>query len=196
MFGCLKTAQVRWWSGWWRHFSSDLRSHVCGEQLFHCGKKIYIEECEGFSSEQSNNILNIDLCHGCWFHWTTTTQVCVETISRTWSTTFDHVWPQEESGDEVILASVCNWTQRYLHETVSQSLCFVVGMISGSLVSWESSLFGWMCSLVQLPVLKCFLGLNRILVTHLRCKTTHHTWCYCSCNCQLYHWPIFLWWNC
>jgi len=25
-------------------------------------------------------------------------------------------------------------------------------------------------------MLKCFLGLNRILVTHFRCKTTHHKW--------------------
>jgi len=55
-------------------------------------------------------------------------------------------------------------------------MCFVVGMISGSLASWESSLFRWMCSLLQLRILKCFLRLNRILVTHLRCKTTQHTW--------------------
>ena len=39
-------------------------------------------------------------------------------------------------------------------------------------------------------------GLNIILITCLRCKTTHHTWWSCRCNCQLYHWPIFLLWNC
>jgi len=59
---------------------------------------------------------------------------------------------------------------------MSQNMCFVVGMISGSLVSWESSLFRWTCSLLQLPILKCFLGLNVILITCLRYKTTHHTW--------------------
>jgi len=42
--------------------------------------------------------------------------------------TFDYVWPQERLGSEVILASVCNWTQRYWNETMSQSMCFVVGM--------------------------------------------------------------------
>ena len=62
------------------------------------------------------------------------------------------------------------------HETMSQSMCVVVGMISDSLVSWKSSIFRWMCSLLQLPILKCFLGLNRIFVTCLRCRTTHHTW--------------------
>jgi len=30
--------------------------------------------------------------------------------------------------------------------------------------------------LLQLPILKCFFGLNRIPVTCLRCKTTHHKW--------------------
>jgi len=40
--------------------------------------------------------------------------------------------------------------------------------------------------------LEMFFGANRILITFLRCKTTHHTWWWCSCNCQLYHWPIFL----
>jgi len=157
---------------------------------------VYVEEYEGFSSEQSTNIPNSDLSCGCHFHRTIITQVHMEMISVTWSTEFDHVWPQEGPGDEVILASVCNWTQWYWHETMLQSMCFVVGLISGSLVSFESSLFRWMCNLLQLPILKCFLGLNRILVTRLRCKTTHHTWWQCRCNCQLYHWPIFLWWNC
>ena len=99
-----------------------------------------------------NNIPNGDLYCGCHFHRTITTQVCAETIHGAWSTTFDPVWPQEGSGNEDILASVCNWTQRYWHETMPQSMCFVVGMISGRLVSWESSLFRWMCSLLQLPV--------------------------------------------
>jgi len=62
--------------------------------------------------------------------------------------------------------------------------------------SWGISLFRWMCSLLQLPILKCFLGLNRIPITCLRCETTYHTWWYCRCNCQLYHWSTFLWWNC
>jgi len=177
VFGCIKTVQVRQWIRWWHHISSDLGIHVCAEQLFQCGKKcVCAEEYEGFSLEQSTNIQNGDPSCGCLFHWKVTTQVCVETIGGTWSTTFDHVWPQEEHGDEVILASVCNWTQRYWHETVSQSMFFVVGLISGSLVSWESSLFRWMYSLMQLLILKCFLGWNRTLVTHLRCKTTHHTW--------------------
>jgi len=59
---------------------------------------------------------------------------------------------------------------------LSQSMCLVVGMISGSLVSWESSLFRWMCNLLHLLILKFFLGLNRILITHFRCKTTHRKW--------------------
>jgi len=113
-----------------------------------------------------------------------------------WSATFDYVWPQEGPGNEVILASVCNWALWYWHVTILQSMCFVVGMISGSLVSWERSLFRWMCSLLQLPILKCFLGLNRFLIICLRCKTTHHRLWWCRCNCQSYHWPVFLWWNC
>jgi len=87
-------------------------------------------------------------------------------------TVFDHkrdlvmksFWP-------VLVIEINNSNMR-----LSPSTCFVVGMISGSHVSWESSLFRLMCSLLQLPILKCFLGLNRILVTLLRCKTTHHTW--------------------
>jgi hypothetical protein len=56
-------------------FSSDLGSHVCAEQLFQCGKKyIYVEEYEGFSSEQSTSIMNSDLCCDCHFHWMITTQ--------------------------------------------------------------------------------------------------------------------------
>ena len=48
-----------------------------------------------------------------------------------------------------------------------QSMCFVVGMISGSLVSWESSLFRWMCGLLQLPILKFFGG---------KTESWLHTW--------------------
>ena len=177
MFGCIKSAQIRQWIRWWHHFSSDLGSHVCARQLFMCGKKcVYIEEYEGFSSEQSTNIRNGDLCCVCRFHRIIATWVCAEMISRTWSSTFDCVWPQERPGNEVVLASVYNWTQRYWHETTPQSMCLVVGMISGSLVSWESSLFRWLCSLLQLPILKCFLGQNKILVTHFKCKTTHRIW--------------------
>ena len=142
----------------------------------HCGKKcVYVEEYVGFPLEQTTNIPN-KLCCDCLFHWIITTQVRAETISVTWSTTFDHGWPQEGPGDEAILVSVCNWTQGYWHEAMPQSMCVVVGMISGSLVVWESSLFRWMCSLLQPPILKCFLGLNIILVTRLRCSSTYHTW--------------------
>ena len=123
MFGCIKIAQVRWW----HHFSTDLGSHVCAEQLFQCGKKcVYVEEYEGFSLEWSTNIPNTDLCCGCHFHGTITTQVCAETISGTRSTTLDHVWPQKGHGDEVILASVYNWTQQHWHETMSQRMGFVL----------------------------------------------------------------------
>ena len=46
---------------------------------------------------------------------------------RNLSTTFDHVWPQEGPGDEVILASVCNRTQQYWHETPATQhvLCWI-----------------------------------------------------------------------
>ena len=65
------------------HFNSNLGSHVCAELLFQCGKKcVYLEEYEGFSSEQSINIPNGDLCCGCRFHWTITTQVHAEMDSR------------------------------------------------------------------------------------------------------------------
>jgi len=159
VFACVKTAQVRQWIRWWHHISSDLGICVCAEQLFQCGKKcVYVEEYEGFSSEQLTNIPNGELSCGCRFRETITTQVCAETLGGTWTTTFDHVWPQEGPGDEVILASVCNGIQRYWHETMSPGMCFVVGMISGSPVSWESSLFRWTCNLLQLLILKCFFG--------------------------------------
>ena len=89
-----------------------------------------------------------------------------------------YIWPCFTTGGTWCwshLGHVCNWTQGYWHGTMSQSMSFIFGMITGSLVSWESSLFRWMCSVLQLPILKCFLGLNRILVTCFRCKTTHHT---------------------
>jgi len=65
-----------------------------------------------------------------------------------------YIWPclTTEGYGDVILASVCNWTRQYW-QTMSQGMYFVVGMISGSLVWWKSSLFGWMCSLLQLPIL-------------------------------------------
>jgi len=57
VIGCIKTAQVRRWIRWWHHFSSDLGSHVCAEQLFQCGNKcVYVEEYEGFCLEQSTII--------------------------------------------------------------------------------------------------------------------------------------------
>ena len=57
MIGCIKTAQVTQWIRLWNHFNSDLGSHVCAKQLFQCGKKcVYVEEYEGFSSEESTII--------------------------------------------------------------------------------------------------------------------------------------------
>ena len=38
----------------------------------------------------------------------------------------DHIWPQEGPGDEVILASVYDWTRHYWRETLAQSLCLVL----------------------------------------------------------------------
>ena len=152
MFECIKRAQVRWWIWWWHHFSSDLGSHVCVELLFQCGKKfVYVEEYEGFSSEQSTDILNGDLCCGCHFHWRSPQKPMWKRSTELGIlhlTMFDHkrdlvmksFWPvfvREPSYTEVRL---------------SQSMCFVVGMISGGLVSWESCLFRWMCSLPYLEM--------------------------------------------
>jgi len=145
MFGCIKTAQVRRWIRWWHHFSRDLGNHVCVGQLFHCGNKcVYVVEYEGFSSEQLTNIPNVDLCWSCRFHSTITTQVCVKTISGTWSTTFDHVWPQEGPGDEVILASVCNQTHdtdmRLCHKACSLLLeWFLVALSHGKVLFSDKS---------------------------------------------------------
>ena len=157
MFGSIKTAQVRRWIRWWHHFSSDLGSHVCAEQLFECGKNcVYVEEYEGFSSEQPTNVPNSDLCCGCRLHWTITTQVHSETMTRTCSTAFDHVWPQP--GDEVILASVCNWTQWYWHETMSKACAlllewFLVALSHGKvLFSGECAVY---CSSLSWNVFWC-----------------------------------------
>ena len=64
---------------------------------------------------------------------------CLTTGGTWWWSYFGHQW--------------------YWHETMSQSTCFVVGMISGSLVSWESSLFRWTCNLLLL--LEMFFGAKR-----------------------------------
>ena len=92
--------------------------------------------------------------------WMVTCVVVSDFIARSphksmqkWSVELGVLHLTIEGPGDVILASVCNWTQQYWHETVSQSMCFVVGMISGSFVSWQSSLFTWMCSLLQLPIL-------------------------------------------
>ena len=145
-------------------------------KLFECGKKcVYIEEYGGFSSEQLTNILNGDLCCGCRFYWRSphkSLQKRSAELGVLHLTMFDHkrdlvmksFWP-------VFVIELGDADMR-----LSQRMCLVVGMISGNLVSWESSLFRWICSLLQLPILKCFLGLNRILVTCLIYETTHHTW--------------------
>ena len=53
-----------------------------------------LEEYEGLSSEKSTNIPNTDLCCGCRFLWTITTEVCGETWSAELGvlhlTMFDH----------------------------------------------------------------------------------------------------------
>jgi len=36
--------------------------------FFSVGKNVYVEEYEGFSSEQSTTVSNGDLCCGCRFH--------------------------------------------------------------------------------------------------------------------------------
>ena len=170
MYGCLKTAQVRRWIRWWHDISSDLGIHICTEQLFQCGKKCFcVEKYEGFSSEQSSNIPNSDLSCGCRFHWTITSQVCAETVSGTCSTTFDHVWPQEGPGDEVILA-ISDTDMRLCHKARALLLEWFLVALSHGKVLFSDERAIYCCSL------KCFLGQNVILITCLRCKTTHHTW--------------------
>jgi hypothetical protein len=47
-----------------------------------------------FSSQPSTSIPKGDVCRFCSFHWTIIPYIRTETISRTWGTAFDHVWPQ------------------------------------------------------------------------------------------------------
>jgi hypothetical protein len=98
---------------------------------------LFIQECKRFSLKWLTNILNSNVC---CCHWTITAQICMETISGSWSTSFDRVWPHEEgSGDEVSSVNVHNQTQRCWHELTSWSTCFAVGKISYSLVYWKIS---------------------------------------------------------
>ena len=149
MFGCIKTAQVRRWLRWWHHFSSNFGSHASAEQLFSVWEKVCL--CRGIwrillrAVDQYSELwpvlwllLSLNDHHA---------SLC-RNDQRNSEYYIYHVWPQEGPGDEIILASVCNQTQQYWHETISRSMCFVVGMISGSLVSWESSLLRWMCNLL------------------------------------------------
>ena len=92
------------------------------------------------------SIPDFNLYCGCRLHWTITTQVCGETISGTCSTTFDDVWQQEGPGDEVILASVCNWTQQYWHETMSKACAlllewFLVALSHGKVLHSDECAF-------------------------------------------------------
>jgi len=47
-----------------------------------------------FSSQPSNSILKDDVCRFCRLHWTIILYIRTETVSRTWGTAFDHLWPQ------------------------------------------------------------------------------------------------------
>ena len=47
-----------------------------------------------FSSQPSNSIPKGDVCRFCRLHWTIVLYIRIDTISRTWGTAFDHVWPQ------------------------------------------------------------------------------------------------------
>ena len=96
------------------------------------------------------HIPNSDLSCGCRFHWTITTQFHAETVSGTWSTTFDHVWPQEGRGDEVILTSVCNWIQWYMrlcHKACALLLEWFLVVFSHGKVLFSDECAIYFCSL-------------------------------------------------
>ena len=168
-----EAAQVRQWSRWWHLFFQQWfgKPSLCRATLLSLEKMcLFIWECERFSLEWSTNNLNGDLCHCCHFRWTVTAQFHMEMISRTWSTAltmFDHM-------KSFWLVFLNELSQPSWHETLSQNMCTAFGMVLNSFVSWESSIFRQMCH----HILKCFLGPDRILILHLRLKTTHHTLLY------------------
>ena len=150
----MKTAQIRRWIRWWHHFSSNLGNHVCAEQLFQCGKKcVYVEEYEGFFLEHSTSILNSDLCCGCCFNWTITTQPMWKWSAELWVlhlTMFDHkrdlvmksFWPvfvSELSDTEMRL---CHKACVLLLEWFLVALCHGKVLFSDECAVYFSSLSG------------------------------------------------------
>ena len=74
-------------------FSSCLGNHLPYSNSFIMEKNVhFLRECEGFSSEQSANIPNYDLCRCGSFLWTVTTKVLTITVCRICSTVFKHFW--------------------------------------------------------------------------------------------------------
>ena len=107
---------------------------LCGATISVGKKCVYVEEYEGFSSEQSTNIPNGDLCCGCRFHWTIATQVHGETIIGTCSTTFDHslvmksFWP-------VFVIELSDTDVRLCHKTCALLLeWFLIALSQGKVV--------------------------------------------------------------
>ena len=188
MFGCIKTTQVRCWIRWWHHFSSGLGSYVCAEQLFNCGKMSY--------SAKKNNA-KMCLCRGIWRillravdqypkrwcvlwlpfslndHHTSLCSNDQRNLGVLHLTKFDHkrdlvmksFWP-------VFVIELSNTDMRLCHKACALLLeWFLVALSHGKvLFSDECAVY---CSSLSWNF---FGGLNIILITCLRCKTTHHTW--------------------
>jgi len=179
MFGCIKTTQVRWW----HHFSSNKGSHVCAEQLFHCGKMCYSAK--------------VYLCRGIWrillravdqypkwwrVLWLPLSLNDHHTVlcrNDQWNlgvlhlTMFDHkrdlvmksFWP-------VFVIELSNTKMRLCHKACSLLLEWFLVVLSHGKVLFSDECAVYCSSLSW----NSFLGgLNIILITHFRCKTTHHT---------------------
>jgi hypothetical protein len=122
--------------------------------------------------EQLTSIPNSELCCGCLFHWMITTQVCVEMISGTWSTMFDHKRVLVMSFLPMFVFELSNADMRLCYKACAVLLeWFLVALSHGKVLFSDECAF--YCTFLSSNV---FLGQNRILVTSLRCKTTHHTW--------------------
>ena len=113
---------------------------LCTSTLSVWKKCVYVEEYEGFSSEQSASILNGDLAVVATFVEQSphkSVQKRSAELGVLHLTMFDQkrdlvmkpFWP-------VFVIELSNADVR-----LSQSMCFAVGIISASLVSWDSSLF-------------------------------------------------------
>ena len=81
------------------------------------------------------------------FRSTGCTHIRAETISGTLGTVLDHVWPHEVGS---FLPLCVKQTQLCRHEKTSKSIRFVVGTLTGSLISRGISLYKGMCNLPQL----------------------------------------------